>query len=66
MRKSERLEKVQVQTELQVSAWTQQILITTNLSPVQLSYVLVMYEILFITQGRVFWLLCSAAHIQDK
>lgn len=67
IRKSEHLEKVQVQTELQVSAWTQQMLITTpNLSVAHLSYVLVIHEILFITQGLVFWWFCSMVHVQDK
>lgn len=65
IRKPEHLEKVQAQTELQVSAWTQQILITTtNLSSAELSCVFIMPEILFIVQGLVFWLFLSVAHIQ--
>lgn len=50
--KSEHLEKLQVQTEFQVSAWTQQFLITTNLSSAQLPCVLVIGEILFITRSK--------------
>lgn len=67
IRKSEHLEKVQEQTELQVSAWTRQILTTTtNLSSAQLSCVLVIHEILFIPQGLVLWLFSSMAHAQVK
>lgn len=67
IRESEHLEKVQEQTELQVSAWTQQTLTTTtNLSSAQLSCVLVIHEILFIPQGLVLWLFSSVAHAQVK
>lgn len=63
---SAQLEKLQVQAELQVSAWTRQFLITTNLSSAQLPHVLAIGEILFITEDLVFWSFCSMAHVQDK